>query len=242
MFGGMNGMNNANGFNGAAGGRQLTASSQTCQTCYSFNPSCSGGSNAAGVSVVSFSVDTQGEADDVVNQMFNEALIADVNFLSSMVNRKFSLYGQVTSDPSQVRVEVVTSDSKANNVVGKITSWRQSLGKSTQGMENDAVITVLPNGSQEYIQFVLRQTSSQVTQSSMMMNRGMGGGMGGGMMHGGMGGGMMGGQSMMRGGMMGGGMMGGGMMGGMGGGGMSYSYSSGPVMMMNQNGEGESEE
>lgn len=178
--------------------------------------------------------------------MFNEALIADVNFLSSMVNRKFSLYGQVTSDPSQVRVEVVTSDSKANNVVGKITSWRQSLGKSTQGMENDAVITTLPNGSQEYIQFVLRQTSSQVTQSASMMMRGgmQGGMMGGGMMGGGqtmMGGrgGMMGGH----GGMMGGGMMGGGMMGGgmMGGGGMSYSYSSGPVMMMNQNGE-ESEE
>lgn len=93
-------MNSAGGFNNMGGGRALTASSQTCQTCYSFNPSCSGGANAAGVSVVSFSVDTQGEADDLVNQMFNEAMIADVNFLSSMVNRKFQLYGQVTSDPS----------------------------------------------------------------------------------------------------------------------------------------------
>lgn len=195
--------------------------------------------------MVSFSVDTQGEADDIVNQLFNEAMVADVNFLSSMVNRKFSLYGQVTSDPSQVRVEVVTSDSKANNVIGKITSWRQSLGKSTQGMENDAVITALPNGSQEYIQFVLRQVGSGMSQGGgmQMMNRmGNGGMMGGGMMNrgmgGGMGGGMMGGHGgMMGGGMMGGGMMGGGMMGGGMGGGMSYSYSSGPVMMMGQNGE-----
>lgn len=149
-------MTTGGGFNQNGGGRALTASSQTCQTCYSFNPSCSGGANAAGVSVVSFSVDSQGEADDVVNQMFNEGMVADVNFLSSAVNRKYSLYGQVTSDPSQVRVEVVTSDSKANSVIGKVTSWRQSMGKSTQGMENDAVSTTLPNGSQEYVQFVLR--------------------------------------------------------------------------------------
>merc|ERR1711907_535015 len=81
MFGGMNSMNTAGGFNGMNGGRALTASSQTCQTCYAQNPSCSGGANAAGVSVVSFSVDTQGEADDVVNQLFNEAMVADVNFL-----------------------------------------------------------------------------------------------------------------------------------------------------------------
>ena len=99
MYGGMNSFNGG-GMNNIAGGRALGPSSQTCQTCYSFNPSCSGGANTAGISVVSFSVDTQGEADDLVNQLFNEALIADVNFLSSMVNRKFSVYGQVTQDPS----------------------------------------------------------------------------------------------------------------------------------------------
>jgi hypothetical protein len=43
--------------------------------------------------VISFSVDTQGEADDLVQQLFDDNLIADVNFLSAMVNRKFSLYG-----------------------------------------------------------------------------------------------------------------------------------------------------
>lgn len=96
------------------------------------------------------------------------------------------------------------------------------MGKQTNGAGNDAVVTSLTGGSQEYIQFVMRQTTSVSQQPQMMMRGGMGGGM--------MGGGMMGG------GMMGGGMMGGGM-----GGGMSYSYSSGPVMMMNQNGE-ESEE
>jgi seryl-tRNA synthetase len=48
---------------GASGG--LAASSQTCQMCYAQNPSCSG-SGSAGISVVSFSVDTQGEADDLV--------------------------------------------------------------------------------------------------------------------------------------------------------------------------------
>jgi hypothetical protein len=79
--------------------------------------------------VVSFSADTQGEADDLVNQLFNENMIADVNFLSSMVNRKFSLYGQVTSDPSQVKVELVTSDGKASQVVGRISQWKQQMGK-----------------------------------------------------------------------------------------------------------------
>merc|ERR1719443_1821811 len=77
------------------------------------------------------------------------------------------------------------------------------MGKSTQGMGNDAVVTQLTGGSQEYIQFVMRQTTASVSQQPQMMLRGG---------------------------------MGGGMMGGMGGG-MSYSYSSGPMMMMGQQGE-----
>jgi len=76
------------------------------------------------------------------------------------------------------------------------------MGKPVGGMGNDAVITQLTGGSQEYIQFVMRQTTASVTQQPMMMGRGG-----------------------MAGGMMGGGMMGGGMMGG----GMSYSYTSSPM-------------
>lgn len=111
--------------------------------------------------MISFSVDTQGEADDLVQSLFDENLIADVNFLSAMVNRKFSLYGQVTSDPSQVRVEIVTADAKTQSVMSKISSWKASAGKSTGGAENDVVVTPLSGGSGEYIQFVLKQTSGK---------------------------------------------------------------------------------
>ena len=141
-------------------GMALSPSSQTCQMCYQQNPQCSGGSDA-GISVVSFSVDTQGEADDLVQSLFDENLIADVNFLSAMVNRKFSLYGQVTNDPSQVRVEIVTANSKTQSVMSKITSWKASSGKSTSGADNDVVITPLSGGSGEYLQFVLKQTSGK---------------------------------------------------------------------------------
>jgi len=151
-------------------------------------------------------------------------MIADVNFLSAMVNRKFAIYGQVTQDPSQVRVELVTTDTKAQNVVSRITQWRYSQGKSNQGQDNDAVITPLTGGSNEYISFVMRQTSSPAAMPRGGLAGGMQGGMGGGMMSG-MGGGMMGG---MGGGMMGG--MGGGMMGGMSSGSYSYSYSSNGMM------------
>lgn len=138
----------------------LSPSSQTCQMCYQQNPQCSGASGA-GISVVAFSVDTQGEADDLVQSLFDENLIADVNFLSAMVNRKFSLYGQVTTDPSQVRIEIVTSDTKTQSVMSKISSWKASSGKSTSGADNDVVITPLSGGSAEYLQFVLKQTSGK---------------------------------------------------------------------------------
>merc|ERR1712167_115585 len=120
-----------------------------------------------GTSVVSFSVDSQGEADDLVNQLMEQNLVADVNFLSSMVNRKFSLYGAVTSDPSQVRVELVTSDAKSGTVVNRISNWRQANGKSNSGQDNDAVVTQLTGGSAEYISFVLRQTSGQSVQPQL---------------------------------------------------------------------------
>lgn len=188
-------MMSVNQFNGMAGGRGLNANSQTCQACYQLNPSCQGTSPGAGVSVVSFSVDTQGEADDLVNQLFAENMIADVNFLSAMVNRKFAIYGQVTQDPSQVRVELVTTDSKAQSVVSRITQWRYSQGKSNQGQDNDAVITPLSGGSNEYISFVMRQTSSPAIQPRGGMQGGMMGGMQGGY------GGMQGGYGGMQGGM-----------------------------------------
>lgn len=70
-FAGGNNGNGANNINGP-GGRGLTIQSQTCQSCYSLNPSCSGGSGSGGVSVVSFSVDAQGEADMLVNQLMQE--------------------------------------------------------------------------------------------------------------------------------------------------------------------------
>jgi hypothetical protein len=44
----------------------LSASSQTCQMCYAQNPTCSSGAATAGISVVSFSVDSQGEADSLI--------------------------------------------------------------------------------------------------------------------------------------------------------------------------------
>jgi len=78
-----------------------------------------------------------------------------------MVNRKFSLYGSVTSDPSQVRVELVTTDSKAQSVLSRISAWRTTNGKSTSGSDNDATITALTGGSSEYIAFVVKQTNGE---------------------------------------------------------------------------------
>lgn len=136
----------------------VSLSSQTCNLCYKLNPACSGSGNA-GISVVAFSVDSQGEADDLIQGMFNLNLIADVNFVSSQTSRKFQVYGAVTSDSSQVRVELVTADSKAQEVVSKVQEWRMTSGKDNKGPSNDATVTPLSGGSGEYINFVLKQTS-----------------------------------------------------------------------------------
>lgn len=110
--------------------------------------------------MISFSVDTQGEADDLVGRLMETNRIADVNFISPMVQRKFSLYGTVTSDPSQVRVEVVTADAQAQPVLSEIATWRMFNGKETGGAANDAVVTPLSGGSADYISFVLKQTGA----------------------------------------------------------------------------------
>jgi len=93
-----------------------------------------------------------------------------------MVNRKFTLYGQVTSDPSQVRVEIVTSDSKTAAVMSKITTWKSNSGKATGGADNDVFVTPLTGGSGEYINFVLKQTSGKadvtpLSQTPLLMGQ-----------------------------------------------------------------------
>jgi len=92
---------------------QLTPQSLTCQMCYSQKPACAAGASGAGISAVSFSVDTQGEATAITDQLKSSRKIADVNYISDQVNRKYIAKGAVTADPSQVRVQVITTDAKA---------------------------------------------------------------------------------------------------------------------------------
>lgn len=158
----------------SSGGKnsQLTPQSLTCQMCYSQKPACQAGASNAGISVVAFSVDSQGEAQSITQQLTNNRKIADVNYISEQVNRKYIVNGQVTSDPSQVRVQVITTDAKAQSVVDSITSWRQSNEKANKGLENDAIVTPLSGASGEYINSVIKSTTFQTMQvrSSKMMS------------------------------------------------------------------------
>merc|ERR1711957_1017928 len=70
--------------------------------------------------------------------------IADVNYISSQVNRKYLVNGMMTSDPSQVRVQVITTDAKAQQV-------------------DDAIITPLSGASSEYIGSIIKSTTFSVT-------------------------------------------------------------------------------
>lgn len=88
--------------------------------CYAQKPSCTSGATGAGVSVVAFSVDSQGEAEALTSSLKSSRKIADINYISAQVNRKYLVNGQMTSDPSQVRVQVITTDSKAQQVVDTI--------------------------------------------------------------------------------------------------------------------------
>lgn len=85
--------------------------------------------------------------------------IADINYISAQVNRKYLINGAMTSDPSQVRVQVITTDAKAQQVVDAITSWRTSNQKNNKGLENDAIVTPLSGASSEYISSVIKSTT-----------------------------------------------------------------------------------
>jgi len=93
-----------------------------------------------GLAAVAFSVDNMGEADDVVRTLQEQYLIADVNMQSSDTGRKFSINGRVTQDPAAVRVEVVTTLSKAQAVVSQISTWKSRAMKSLLNESNDSII------------------------------------------------------------------------------------------------------
>merc|ERR1711988_607184 len=56
----------------------LTPQSLTCQMCYAQKPSCTSGAAGAGVSVVAFSVDSQGEAEALTSSLKLSRKIADI--------------------------------------------------------------------------------------------------------------------------------------------------------------------
>merc|ERR1719387_3394459 len=69
----------------------------------------------------------------------------------------------MTSDPSQVRVQVITTDAKAQQVVDAVATWRQTNQKNNKGLENDSIVTPLTTASSEYIASVIKSTSFSVT-------------------------------------------------------------------------------
>lgn len=140
----------------------LTPQSLTCQMCYAQKPACTAGVSAAGVSVVAFSVDSQGEAEAITSQLKSSRKIADVNYISAQVNRKYLVNGAMTSDPSQVRVQVITTDAKAQQVVDAISTWRTTNQKANKGLENDSIVTPLSGASSEYISSVIKSTAYTV--------------------------------------------------------------------------------
>jgi len=95
----------------SSSGSVVGPASSTCQICYSQNTACNGGGSLSGISVVSFAVDTQGEAETVIDQLFSGSMIGDVNFVNGQVNPKYQVFGAGGS-ASQTKVELVTSDSK----------------------------------------------------------------------------------------------------------------------------------
>lgn len=140
-------------------------SSSTCQICYSQNTACNGGGSLSGISVVSFAVDTQGEAESIVSQMFSESLVGDVNFVLGQVNPKYQVFGQPISTSSQTKVELVTADAKVQQVVAMVNNWLTSHGKAVTSKSSEAQVTALTGGSSNYIQTILRATGAYQTAS-----------------------------------------------------------------------------
>lgn len=135
-------------------------SSSTCQICYSQNTACIGGGSLSGISVVSFAVDTQGEAESIVSQLFGESLVGDVNFVLGQVNPKYQVFGGPTTSSSQTKVELVTSDAKVQQVVAMVNQWLASHGKAVTSKSSEAQVTALTGGSSSYVQTILKATGS----------------------------------------------------------------------------------
>jgi len=138
-------------------------SSSTCQICYSQNTACNGGGSLSGISVVSFAVDTQGEAESIVSQMFSESLVGDVNFVLGQVNPKYQVFGQPISTSSQTKVELVTADAKVQQVVAMVNNWLMSHGKAVTSKSSEAQVTALTGGSNNYIQTIMKATGTYQT-------------------------------------------------------------------------------
>merc|ERR1712054_588350 len=124
--------------------------SSTCQICYSQNTACNGGGSLSGISVVSFAIDTQGEAESIVSQLFGESLVGDVNFVLGQVNPKYQVFGQPVSTSSQTKVDLTTSDNKVQQVVAMVNNWLTSHGKVATSKSSEAQVTALTGGSNNY--------------------------------------------------------------------------------------------
>jgi myosin heavy subunit len=141
----------------------VVPSSSTCQICYSQNTACNGGGSLSGISVVSFAVDTQGEAESIVSQLFGESLVGDVNFVLGQVNPKYQVFGQPITTSSQTKVELVTADGKVQQVVAMVNNWLMSHGKAVTSKSSEAQVTALTGGSNNYIQTIMKATGTYQT-------------------------------------------------------------------------------
>lgn len=110
---------------------------------------------ASGISVIQWSADSKQDAQELLHDLFEHQLIADAQILDSRYNRMFLKFNRQQLD-SQTLVRMLTADARVQELVSYIKNHNPNhLNKD---MATDIMVNQLTSGSQDYIDWVKKQT------------------------------------------------------------------------------------
>ena len=92
-----------------------------------------------GISKVHFTVESRDWAEELVHKLFKEHLAADASVMENKLERFFSKYRKEISEDNLVKLTVVTSDDKLNDLVSFIK--KQNPNENNSDVPADIIAT-----------------------------------------------------------------------------------------------------
>lgn len=113
--------------------------------------------------MVTFSADSKTAAEELLQNLFQEQLVADAQIVDSQYSRMYNKFNREHLSQGLIQIRMYTADNRVPELISYV---KRNNPNMNQDMAADVMSTQLNSGSQEYIDWIKKQTTNELAEES----------------------------------------------------------------------------